>query len=136
MDGNQISHDLLQRLRDHEQVIEQAMRDYPHRMALHDAAEAQGLAHHTPAARFGAWLQARIPGAPNPARVNVNLNVAVVYVGAKPPATADELIYGGERVEWNQFIDAIKAAVQSRLDRDHSHGHDRDDGQPVIVFVK
>jgi hypothetical protein len=132
MDGNEISHALLQRLRDHEQVIEQAMRDYPHRMALHDAAKAQGLAQRNLAARFGTWLQARIAGAPNPARVNVNLNVTVVYVGAEPPAPADELIYGGERVEWNQFIDAIKAAVQSRLD----HGHDREDGQPVIVFVK
>jgi hypothetical protein len=134
MEGNAINHELVQRLKDHERMIEQELRNYPHRMALREAERTRQAAYPTLTARVGAWLHDRLPGVPSPAKVNVNLNIAVVYVGADPGEPTGELVYGGERIEWNQFIDAIKAAVQSKLNASRAREYEGD--QPVIVYVR
>ena len=126
MDANLITHDLVQRMKEHERKIEQQLRDYPHLLALNEVGQSD---HQTRAAGIGEWLREHLPVRSGGPTVNVNLHIAVVYTGAEP---AGELVVGNERVEWNHLIDAVRAAVQSKL----SAGRDNRESMPVTIFIK
>lgn len=138
MDQNQICHDLLQRMQERERMIEHELRNYPHRQALREAQQTMPTRHRMLAARVGEWLRNRFPGFAGPTTVHVNLHIAVVYAGPGPVGTgnstsAGELIYGNERVEWNHVIDAVKTAVQNKLNKSRDKA---EAPAPVAIFVR
>lgn len=130
VDQRMMSDDLLQRMKDRERMIEQELRNYSHWQAMRKAERTDLTPQPTLIVQVREWLRERLPSMTGPARVNVNLNIAIVYAGAEP-TPAGELRYDGERVEWNQFIDAIKGAVQDKLVKAQGDGDQR-----VEVFVQ
>jgi len=97
------------------------------------SAAAHGTATSTTSAKgsgpIARWLRIRVTDMSGRQKVNVNLPIGLVNVGAK---IASKFAPEADMLEWHQIIDAINSGAHGKI----IEVHDNDDGEHVEIFVE